>query len=115
MQLPRVRPLPCKCYFTVFESNNRGSCSAKELSTAECIDPRPLCCMHAELRQMRHKADSDKKEAALADRTMQSIEAQAKKQYEQDVAAAQASASGIGDWVCSPPHEPSHAIQLQLN
>ena len=64
---------------------------------------------------MRHKADSDKKEAALADRTMQSIEAQAKKQYEQDVAAAQASASGIGDWVCSPPHVPSQAIQLQLN
>ena len=53
----------------------------------------------AELRQMRHKADSDKKEAALADRTMHSIEEQAKKQYEKDLADAQAAASSIGDWV----------------
>lgn len=69
--------------------------------------------LHAELRQMRHKADSDKKEAALADKTMQSIEAKAKKQYEQDMAAAEASASGIGDWVCSPPYEPVTGLPIQ--
>ena len=48
---------------------------------------------------MRHKADSDKKEEALASRTMASIEEQARQQYEKDLAAAQASASSIGDWV----------------
>ncbi|CAL8468419.1 g7959 [Coccomyxa elongata] len=51
------------------------------------------------LRQMRQKADSDKKEAVLADKTMSSIEAAAKKQYEKDLAAAKAVASSHGEWV----------------
>ena len=48
---------------------------------------------------MRHKADSEKKEEALASRTMASIEEQAQKQYEKDLEDAEASASSIGDWV----------------
>jgi hypothetical protein len=55
--------------------------------------------IHAELRQMRQKADSEKKEAALAEKTMSSIEAAAKKQYEKDIAEAQAVAKSHGDWV----------------
>ncbi len=60
----------------------------------------PLTCVPpAELRNMRQKADSDKKEAALAEATMSSIEAAAKRQYEKDLAAAQAVAKSHGDWV----------------
>ena len=56
-------------------------------------------CGCAELRQMRMKADTDKKEAALAVSSMQTIEAAAKKAYEKDLAAQQASARANGDWV----------------
>ena len=56
-------------------------------------------CGCAELRQMRIKADTDKKEAALAEASMQSIEAAAKKAYEKDLAAQQACARANGDWV----------------
>lgn len=48
---------------------------------------------------MRIKADTDKKDAALAEASMQSIEAAAKKAYEKDLAAQQACASANGDWV----------------
>lgn len=48
---------------------------------------------------MRQKADSDKKEAALAEATMSSIEAAAKRQYEKDLAAADAVAKSHGEWV----------------
>ncbi|CAL5221235.1 g3388 [Coccomyxa viridis] len=51
------------------------------------------------LRQMRIKADTDKKEAALAEASMQSIEAAARKAYEKDLAAQQACAQANGDWV----------------
>ena len=48
---------------------------------------------------MRVKADTDKKEAALAEASMQSIEAAARKAYEKDLAAQQASATANGSWV----------------
>lgn len=48
---------------------------------------------------MRMKADTDKREAALAESSMKSIEAAAQKAYEKDLAAQQASASANGDWV----------------
>ena len=48
---------------------------------------------------MRLKADTDKKDAALAEASMQSIEAAARKAYEKDLAAQQACARANGDWV----------------
>ena len=48
---------------------------------------------------MRVKADTDRKEAALAEASMQSIEAAARKAYEKDLAAQQASATANGNWV----------------
>jgi hypothetical protein len=56
----------------------------------------------AELRQMRIKAETDKKEAALAESSMKSIESAARKAYEKDLAAQQANASANGDWVRPP-------------
>lgn len=57
-------------------------------------------CVHfPELRQMRQRADTDKKEAVLAEATMSKIEAAAQKQYQKDLAAAQAVTSSHGDWV----------------
>ena len=50
-----------------------------------CVSQGRVVC--AELRQMRIKADTDKKDAALAEASMQSIEAAAKKAYEKDLAA----------------------------
>ena len=60
----------------------------------------------AELRQMRIKAETDKKEAALAEASMKSIESAARKAYEKDLAAQQANASANGDWV-RPPITPA--------
>ena len=48
---------------------------------------------------MRIKADTDKKEAALAEASMHSIEAAARKAYEKDLVAQQACARANGDWV----------------
>ncbi len=64
----------------------------------------------AELRQMRIKADTDKKDAALAEASMQSIEAAARKAYEKDLAAQQASASANGDWVSLSPAYPCEKL-----
>ena len=59
----------------------------------------------AELRQMRIKAETDKKEAALAEASMKSIESAARKAYEKDLAAQKANATANGDWV-GPPTTP---------
>ena len=56
----------------------------------------------AELRAMRRNADKEKEEAALAQATMATIEAKAKKQYEKDLrAATKDSEERIGKWVSS--------------
>ena len=60
---------------------------------------------------MRVKADTDKKEAALAEASMQSIEAAARKAYEKDLAAQQASATANGNWVSLS--DLSHCRNLQ--
>lgn len=58
--------------------------------------------MHAELRDMRHKADADKRNEILAARTMSSIDAQARKQYQKDLQAqATAREDLTGSWVSS--------------
>ncbi len=48
---------------------------------------------------MRQRADTDKKEAVLAEATMSAIEAAAQRQYKKDLAAAEAVKSSHGDWV----------------
>ena len=53
---------------------------------------------------MRIKAETDKKEAALAEATLKSIESAARKAYEKDLAAQQANASANGNWVGPPLH-----------
>lgn len=51
---------------------------------------------------MRKKADRDKQEAALAEATMASIEAKARKEFEKDMkAAAKDAEERIGKWVRS--------------
>lgn len=54
----------------------------------------------AELRDMRKKADNEKKEEALAAATMSSIEARARKQYEQDLKESSKAREDLtGTWV----------------
>ncbi len=60
---------------------------------------------------MRIKADTDKKEAALAEASMQSIEAAARKAYEKDLAAQQACAQANGDWVSLLPPWSRNCLQ----
>lgn len=56
--------------------------------------------MCAELRDMRHKADADKRNEILAAKTMSSIEARAQKQYEQDLKAQTSGREELtGKWV----------------
>ncbi len=56
--------------------------------------------MATELRDMRRKEVSDKKEQSLAKATMSSIEAKARQQYEKDIhKAGEAQRDGIGTWV----------------
>ena len=56
--------------------------------------------LYAELRDMRHKADADKRNEILAARTMSNIDAQARKQYAKDLEAqANARDDLTGAWV----------------
>ena len=53
-----------------------------------------------ELRDMRQKADSQKREHAMAEASMSKLEEEARKQYEQDMKAAQDAHEGTyGSWV----------------
>lgn len=55
---------------------------------------------YAELRDMRKKADNDKKEEALAVKTMSSIEAKARQQYERDMDESSKALKDLtGSWV----------------
>lgn len=59
-----------------------------------------IWCWLAELRQMRQKQDQEKRDLVESQRSMSSIEAAAKRQYEADQKAAQElQQQRLGEWV----------------
>lgn len=65
-----------------------------------CIHYVVILYVAAELRQMRQKQDQEKRDLVESQRSMSSIEAAAKRQYQADLKAAEESQKQrLGEWV----------------